>query len=276
LRTPVPSGSCIGPDTNVGLSVRCWDRYTGPNVTLSPHPVLHPIFETLGYALAYVMFRRNCARDGNMIEEDQRWLIIATAAIGALVGSRMLGLTEQVFRLHITWGTFLLPGGRTTVGGLLGGWIALGLIKRLRDIRGRAGDLFAVPLCLGIAIGRVGCFLAGPADGTYGAATSLPWGVNFGDGVLRHPTQLYEILFLSALGFILQRYSEKPHPEGAAFRIFLVAYLAWRLLIDFLKPQPLIYGLNLIQWVCLAGIVAFLPDLMRLCFIEPTAIRSTE
>src|ERR1700722_18368460 len=117
----------------------------------------------LGYVLAYVMFRRNCTRSGNMIEEDQRWLIIATAAIGALVGSRMLGLMEQVFRLHITWGTFLLPGGRTTVGGLLGGWIAVGLIRRLRGIRAQAGDLFAVPLCLGIAIGRIGCFLAGPA-----------------------------------------------------------------------------------------------------------------
>jgi phosphatidylglycerol---prolipoprotein diacylglyceryl transferase len=245
-------------------------------VTVSPHPLLHPIFETLGYALAYAMFRRGCVRAGDRVEEDQRWLIIATAAIGALLGSRILGLTEQVFRLHITWHTFLLPGGRTTVGGLLGGWIAVGLVERLRGIRGRIGDLFAVPLCLGIAIGRVGCFLAGPADGTYGAATSLPWGVNFGDGIHRHPTQLYEILFLSALGFVLQRYNEKPHPEGAAFRIFLVAYLAWRLLIDFLKPQPLIYGLNLVQWACVAGIVAFLPDLMRLCFIEPAAIRSTE
>ena len=213
---------------------------------------------------------------GDLLEEDQRWLIIATAAIGALLGSRILGLLEQVFRLHITWGTFLLPGGRTTVGGLLGGWIAVGLIKRLRGVRGRAGDLFAVPLCLGIAIGRIGCFLAGSADGTYGAATSLPWGVNFGDGIPRHPTQLYEILFLSALGFFLHRYSEKPHPEGAAFHIFLVAYLAWRLAIDFLKPQPLIFGLNLIQWACIAGILALLPDLMRLCFIERTAIRSTQ
>jgi phosphatidylglycerol:prolipoprotein diacylglycerol transferase len=276
LRTLAPSGSCISPDTNLPLSVRGRDRYTDPNVTLSPHPLLHPIFETLGYALAYVVYRRGRAHAGDMLEDDQLWLIIATAAIGALLGSRILGLMEQVFRLHITWRTFLLPGGRTTVGGLLGGWIAVGLIKRLRGIRGRTGDLFAVPLCLGIAIGRVGCFLAGPADGTYGAATTLPWGVNFGDGILRHPTQLYEILFLSALGFILQRYNEKPHPEGAAFRIFLVAYLAWRLLIDFLKPQPLIYGLNLIQWACVAGIVAFLPDLMRLCLIQPTAIRSTE
>jgi phosphatidylglycerol:prolipoprotein diacylglycerol transferase len=245
-------------------------------VTVSPHPLLHPIFETLGYALAYAAFRRNCARAGDPLEDDQRWLLIATAAIGALLGSRILGLMEQVFRLHITWRTFLLPGGRTTVGGLLGGWIAVGLIRRLRGIRARTGDLFAVPLCLGIAIGRIGCFLAGPADGTYGAATSLPWGVNFGDGVLRHPTQLYEILFLSALGFILYRYNEKPHHEGATFRIFLVAYLAWRLLIDFLKPQPLLFGLNLIQWACVAGILALLPDLMRLCFIERTAIRSTQ
>jgi phosphatidylglycerol---prolipoprotein diacylglyceryl transferase len=243
-------------------------------VTLSPHPLLHPIFETLGYALAYAVYRRS--RAGDILEDEQQWLILAVAAIGALLGSRILGLLEQAFRLHITWRTFLLPGGRTTVGGLLGGWIAVGLIKRLRGIRARTGDLFAVPLCLGIAIGRIGCFLAGPADGTYGAATSLPWGVNFGDGVFRHPTQLYEILFLSALGFALHRYNEKPHPEGATFRIFLAAYLAWRLLIDFLKPQPLIFGLNLIQWACVAGIVALLPDLMRLCSIEPTAIRSTE
>ena len=246
-------------------------------MTLSPHPLLHPIFETLGYALAYAVYRRSRAPGaGDTLEDEQQWLILAVAAIGALLGSRILGLLEQVFRLHITWRTFLLPGGRTTVGGLLGGWIAVGLIKRLRGIRARTGDLFAVPLCLGIAIGRIGCFLAGPADGTYGAATSLPWGVNFGDGVFRHPTQLYEILFLSALGFALHRYNEKPHPEGAAFRIFLAAYLAWRLLIDFLKPQPLIFGLNLIQWACVAGIVALLPDLMRLCLIQPTAIRSTE
>jgi prolipoprotein diacylglyceryltransferase len=242
-------------------------------VTVSPHPLLHPIFETLGYVVAYAAFRRNC---GDLLEDDQRWFLIATATIGALIGSRILGLMEQVFRLHITWRTFLLPGGRTIVGGLLGGWIAVGLIRRLRGIRARTSDLLAVPLCLGIAIGRIGCFLAGSADGTYGTATSLPWGVNFGDGVPRHPTQLYEILFLSVLGFILQRYNEKPHPEGGTFRIFLVAYLAWRLLIDFLKPQPLIYGLNLIQWACVAGILASLPDLVRLCSIERTAIRSTQ
>ncbi len=48
-------------------------------------------------------------------------------------------------------------------------------MKRIAGIRSRTGDLFAVPLCVGIAIGRIGCFLAGLADDTYGKPTSLPW-----------------------------------------------------------------------------------------------------
>ena len=122
LRTPGPSGSYISPDaTRKPWPVRSPPGPVNlPGVTVGPHPLLHPIFEILGYGLAYAMFRRSRARAGDLLEDDQRWLIIATAAIGALLGSRILGLMEQVFRLHITWRTFLLPGGRTTVGGLLG------------------------------------------------------------------------------------------------------------------------------------------------------------
>ena len=242
----------------------------------SPHPMLHPIFEVLGYTLGYALYRQTRSRAGGILEDDQHWLILAAAAIGALLGSRILALLEQAPRLHLTWRLLLLPGGKTVVGGLLGGWIGVGLIKRFRAIHSPTGDLFAVPLCLGIAIGRIGCFLTGLADGTYGIPTVRPWGVNFGDGVARHPTQLYEILFLIALAVILQRYNQRLHPEGATFHLFLAAYLSWRLLIDFIKPQPLIYGLNLIQWACVAGLLALLPDLMRLCCIHPSAIRSTE
>lgn len=54
-----------------------------------------------------------------------------------------------------------------------------------------------------MAVGRLGCFFAGLPDYTYGVPTDLPWGVNFGDGVPRHPVQLYEsaamLLFLSCI-----------------------------------------------------------------------------
>ncbi len=54
-----------------------------------------------------------------------------------------------------------------------------------------------------MCIGRVGCFLTGLSDATCGVRTDLPWGVDYGDGVPRHPAQIYEILFLLALGTML-------------------------------------------------------------------------
>ncbi|HEU5339629.1 prolipoprotein diacylglyceryl transferase [Edaphobacter sp.] len=223
---------------------------------LEPHPALHILFEALAYLTGYLFYRRARTRSGDLLAEDERWVIIATAAIGALVGSRILGVLEQVPQTGLYWQLFLLPGGKTIVGGLLGGWLAVELTKRLRHITVRTGDLFAIPLCIGIAVGRIGCLLAGLADDTYGTPTALPWGIDFGDGIPRHPTQLYEILFLVILAAILHRYNQRPHREGSTFRIFLAAYLSWRFLIDFIKPQPLVHGLNLIQWACAAGLAA--------------------
>jgi phosphatidylglycerol---prolipoprotein diacylglyceryl transferase len=245
-------------------------------VTLTSHPALHTLFEVLAYIVGYQAYRRSRLRSGDFLPDEQRWIIIAAAAIGAMLGSRILGLLEQIPLSQITWRTLLLPGGKTIVGGLLGGWIAVELTKRIRHIRSRTGDLFAVPLCIGIAVGRIGCLLAGLADDTYGTPTSLPWAIDFGDGIPRHPTQLYEILFLIALAFALHRYNGRTHPEGAAFRLFLAAYLGWRLLIDFIKPQPLHYGLNLIQWACVAGLLALLPDVMRLFFFHDLSVENTE
>jgi len=221
-----------------------------------PHPGLHPVFEALAYALGYALYKFLRGREGDTLSDDRRWLIIAATALGALAGSRLLGILEQAPRMGFHWQSLLLPGGKTIVGGLLGGWLAVELIKPILGIKVRTGDLFAIPLCLGIAIGRIGCFLAGLADDTYGTPTSLPWAIDFGDGIPRHPTQLYEILFLLLLALTLYFLSKRPHPTGALFRILMGAYLLWRLLIDFIKPQPLIHGLNLIQWACVAGLVA--------------------
>lgn len=223
---------------------------------LAPHPALHTLFEAMAYLAGYLLYRRARARTGDLLPEDERWGIIAAAAVGALVGSRILGVLEQAPEAGLHWQLFLLPGGKTIVGGLLGGWLAVELTKRLRHITFRTGDLFAIPLCIGIAVGRVGCLLAGLADDTYGTPTTLPWGIDFGDGIPRHPTQLYEIIFLLALALVLYRYNQRPRREGASFRVFLAAYLTWRFLIDFIKPQPLVHGLNLIQWACAAGLAA--------------------
>jgi len=231
-------------------------------IPIGSHPAWHPVLETLAYGCGYALYRRLRARGGDFLPEAERWNVIAAAAVGALVGSRLLGLAEQ-------WPTVLAagrsgqllalamtPGGKTIVGGILGGWLAVELVKRLSGIKRRTGDLFVMPLCLAIAIGRVGCLVAGLADDTYGVPTRLPWAVDLGDHVGRHPVQVYEILFLGLMAWALKTSERWTLPEGARFRLFLAGYLGWRLGIDFWKPQPLVAGLNVIQWSCAAGLLA--------------------
>lgn len=228
-------------------------------IPVGSHPVFHPVFETLAYAAGYGVFRAARTRRGDFLTEPERWTVIASAAVGALAGSRLLGLAEQwptvlsAIQSHRFLALFFSSGGKTIVGGLLGGWLSVELAKVVLGIRNRTGDLFALPLCVGIAVGRIGCFIAGLDDDTYGKPTQLPWGVNFGDGISRHPTQIYEILFLALLAVIVTRPAN--WPEGTRFRIFLAGYLSWRVAIDFLKPQPLLAGMNVIQWACVAGLL---------------------
>ena len=187
-------------------------------------------------------------------------------------------------------------GGKTIVGALVFGLISVELIKRYIGLRESTGDLYAIPLALGIAIGRIGCFLTGLSDNTYGTPTSLPWAVDFGDGIPRHPTQLYEIIFLLALIPILYKIvilsgaeisrsetsAESKDPlrsysatakarrslnqflPGDAFKFFMVAYLSFRFLCDFIKPYPRIFlGLGGIQWACLLVLLYYSRDIAR-------------
>jgi len=233
-------------------------------IPIGSHPAWHPVLETLAYATGFAVYRVLRARKGDLVAEPQRWTVLAAAAVGALVGSRLLGVAEQwptvaeAWRSGQTLRLLVAPGGKTIVGGLLGGWLAVEIVKKLAGIRRRTGDLFALPLCVGIAVGRIGCFVAGLADDTYGKPTRLPWAVNLGDGIGRNPVQIYEILFLVLLGIAVS--IRRPLPEGARFRIFMAGYLSWRIAIDFFKPQPLIAGMNLIQWSCLVGIAALALD----------------
>ena len=219
------------------------------------HQEWHPIFESLGYTGGFALYRRARGRHGDLISNDFRWLTIAAAALGGLAGSRILGILEQAPIRGFHWRElFALSGGKTIVGGLLGGWIAVELVKLLLGVKVRTGDLYAAPICAGIAIGRIGCFLAGLPDDTYGTPTALPWAIDFGDGIRRHPTQLYEMIFLAALGWFLWKWNARPHVTGQVFRAFMASYFGWRFLIEFLKPEPAWMGLGVIQWACLGGL----------------------
>jgi prolipoprotein diacylglyceryltransferase len=91
----------------------------------------------------------------------------------------------------------------------------------------------------------------------------MPWGVDFGDGIARHPTQLYEVAALLAIARIITRQSRRPHASGDLFKLFMVSYLGFRLMVDALKPGVSIaFGLTAIQWACV-GALAYYARLLQ-------------
>lgn len=230
----------------------------------------HLVLESLGYFVAFRLYLRERRRFGDFLPSETRWTIVAAAIIGAAAGSKLLYWLEDPLRSVHQWNDLpYLMAGKTIVGALLGGTIAVEAVKAQLGIRERTGDLFAVPLAAGIAIGRLGCFLAGIQDGTYGLATSLPWAIDFGDGVRRHPVQLYESAAMLGLLFLLRLVTPPHFKRGDRFRIFLFAYFGWRVLIDFLKPGIRFAGLTTLQWACVAALTWYATDLRRLVSARP-------
>jgi prolipoprotein diacylglyceryltransferase len=246
------------------------------------HP--HTFFESLGYTVAFVIFLLLRVRSRDSVSYPLRWATLASAFAGGTLGSKVLYWLEdpQLTMQHLHDPAYLI-GGKTIVGALLGGTLAVEAFKHYIGLQQSTGDLLAIPVAAGIAIGRLGCFLTGLSDNTCGTPTSLPWGIDFGDGIRRHPTQLYEIVFLLALmvvlAYIRQRIGERTangqRPttiflSGDAFKVFMTSYLAFRLACDFIKPYPAVaFGLGSIQWACVLGLLYYSRDLLRWARLMP-------
>lgn len=237
------------------------------------HP--HLVFEALGYfagARVYFSLRRRQRADALPLEQNL-WLLVG-CVFGAWAGSKLLAWLESPHHYLALLRTdpAALMGGKTIVGGLLGGWAGIEFAKARLGLTRSTGDTFVWPLALGTAIGRLGCFFTGLSDQTYGIATGLPWGVDFGDGVFRHPTQLYESFFVLFLALAIQLGTRRRSlPSGARFRLYFAGYFAFRFLVEFLKPRetPLVF-LSAIQAASLAGVILTLTSLRRLSWTAPT------
>lgn len=177
---------------------------------------------------------------------------------GAWLGSKLLVLLANLrgFGTVDSW-VRLIGGGKSAVGAILGGWVGIEYTKHKLQLRTQTGEFFVYPLAVGTAIGRIGCFVTGLEDETHGVASNLPWAVDYGDGVPRHPAQLYEAVYVIILALALHRFAaRRTMSEGRLFRLYLAGYLAFRFGLDFIKPRETSgLQLNATQVACVLALL---------------------
>lgn len=172
-------------------------------------------------------------------------------ALGGLFGAWLAGSLNTV--------PVGLAPSHSIAGALAGAIVGVELWKARHGVRGSTGGAFVLPIAIGIMVGRWGCLFAGLADQTYGVPTSVPWGVDLGDGVARQPVEIYESLAMAVFiaVYLTARRRGASWAQTRAFYAFVIWYGAQRFCWEFLKPYPTLLGpFNLFHGISL-GLIAY-------------------
>jgi phosphatidylglycerol:prolipoprotein diacylglycerol transferase len=226
-------------------------------------PYIHAVFDVAAWLASmtvFVLTTRHLipseALPANRVAHPGLYAI--TAGAGALGGAMFFGTANALLSgLHAL--------GFSMVGGIAGAIAAVEAFKRFTGVSGSTGIVFAAPFAATVAVGRLGCFFSGLADFTYGTPTGVPWAVDFGDGIPRHPVQLYESLAMAAMFVVLiQRFSARDRFWLAnGFYLTVGWYGLQRFVWEFFKPYATLVGpFNLFHLVCL-GLVLYAAVMIR-------------
>lgn len=185
--------------------------------------------------------------------------LVFWAIVGGLVGSKLYSAMSNPAALAADPFRQIFSGtGFTWYGGLILATVFVWLYMRMTGLPvGKTFDSIAVGMPMGIAVGRVGCFMAGD---DYGRPTDVAWGVAFPNGappttvsVFRdryglevdpalieqfgqvvpvHPTQLYEVALSFVIFAIIWRLRLHTHRPGWLFAAWLGIYGVSRFLLE--------------------------------------------
>ena len=171
---------------------------------------------------------------------------------GAFLGAKLVYLFAEGWRdwpLQDRW--LRLATGKSVIGGLLGGYGGVELMKWLTGYRKATGDLFAFIAPPGLALGRVGCWLQGCCLGK--PTTMHLLAVRDTAGVARWPAPQVELAFQLGMFALVLVLRGQPRFRGRLFFLYLAAYGVFRFLHEFIRDTPpMLAGLSGYQWVSLA------------------------
>jgi prolipoprotein diacylglyceryltransferase len=230
----------------------------GP-VTIWTHDAFTMAAIVVGLAIYYVELRRR-----GWLGVPIVWISLA-ALFGAGVGARLITIWERP-EVVAAAGTLPLTlaierSGKSIIGALAGGYLAIALAKRGFGYRRSTGDAYALAIPVATIVGRIGCFLS---ELPLGTPTSLPWGMSVrpsaaagfavcpGCGGPMHPSMLYEIAFNSLATVAILRFRGRVPVPGETLKLYLLSAAVFRFGVEFVRANPpQALGLTGPQWVLL-------------------------
>jgi phosphatidylglycerol---prolipoprotein diacylglyceryl transferase len=192
--------------------------------------------------------------------------------IGGFMGARALFLIQNPGSVHHWTDVFKVwEGGIIFYGCILGGLAGTFLYWARHRFPFRAmADAVAPSLALGIALGRIGCFLNGCC---YGSVSHAPWAMRFPTGTFPwyrhvhagwippsalyslpvHPKQLYAALAGFLLLGLLTAYYPRRRRDGEVMALLMIAYPITRFLVEFFRGDAggLYAGFTISQYISL-------------------------
>ena len=211
----------------------------------------------IGFIIAWQLAARRAKTSWSIIRPRQVDDLIFYGMLGVIVGGR-LGyalfygtdqlLSDPLYLVRIT------EGGMSFHGGLAGVMIAMTLYARRRLGVSAWGviDFVAPVVPLGLFFGRVGNFINGEL---WGKPTDLPWGFKV-DGIVRHPSMLYEAVLEGLVLFIvLWTFSKKERPYMSVSGLFLIGYGVFRFLVEFVRVPDRHLGYLAFDWLTMGQIL---------------------
>ncbi len=156
---------------------------------------------------------------------------------GAFLGAKLAYLFAEGWRdwpMPDRWSRLL--SGKSVVGGLLGGYAGVEAVKRLAGYTKHTSDLFALVVPLGIALGRVGCWLQGCC---LGKPTTLAFPVATDRaGVARWPASQVELVFQLVIFGVFLVLRRNAFFKGRLIFLYFAAYGTFRFLHEFMRDTP--------------------------------------
>lgn len=181
---------------------------------------------------------------GRFKSKPEMVIVYAAGLLGALLGAK-LGYVVCELYTHVGDSDFWQQAlvGRTILGALLGGYLGVEIGKKLAGYTEPTGDVFALAVPIGIALGRVGCLLHGCCQGIV-CREAWWWTAAGPDGLPRWPAPMIEFTFniIAALVLLILYRKQYIWARGQLFHFYLIAYALFRIIHEPMRDTPRLPG----------------------------------